>query len=96
MSGLKGKVTQHNNNSRMQATHIGDSLEVPGSGEEGTLHCRALQELFFIKSLFSRAEKYLTFLTQRNRHREIEKIKRQRNKFQMKKKTGQNHNKRSK
>ena len=40
----------------MQATHIGDSSEEPGSGEQGILHCGTLQDLFFIKPLLSRAE----------------------------------------
>ena len=41
-------------NTRVHATHIGDTPEVPVSGEEGTLHFRALQDLFFIKLLLSR------------------------------------------
>lgn len=34
--------------------HMGDTPEVPGSGEQGTLHHRALQNLFFINPLVSR------------------------------------------
>ena len=34
--------------------HIGDHPEVSGSGEKDTFHCRVLQDLFFIKPLFSR------------------------------------------
>ena len=41
----------HNN--RVHATHTGDIPEAQGSGEQGTLHCRALQD-FFIKPLLSR------------------------------------------
>jgi len=37
-------------------THIGDTPE----GEQGTLHCRALQD-FFIRSLLSRAEDVADF-----------------------------------
>ena len=40
----------------MQATHIGGFPEVPGSGEQGTPHCRALQDLFFIRPRLSTAE----------------------------------------
>jgi len=40
--------------SRMHTTHIVDAPEVPGSDEQGTLHCRALQDLF-IRPLLSRA-----------------------------------------
>ena len=29
---------------------------MPGSGEQGTLHCRALQDLFFTRPLLVRAE----------------------------------------
>ena len=32
---------------------IGDTPEAPGSGEQGTLHCTVLQDLFFIKPLLS-------------------------------------------
>ena len=39
----------------MHTKHIGETPEVPGSGEEGTLRCRALQDLFFIRPLLSRA-----------------------------------------
>ena len=46
---------QLNHNSRVHATDIGDTSEVPGSGEQKTLHCRALQDLFFIRPLLSRA-----------------------------------------
>ena len=53
MTGLKIKATQ---NSKVWATHIGYSPEVPSSDKQGTLHCKALQDLFFIKPLFSRAE----------------------------------------
>ena len=42
-------------NRRARATHIGDSPEASGSGEQGTQHCRTLHDLFFIKPLLSRA-----------------------------------------
>ena len=38
----------------MHTTHIGDTPEVPGSGEQGILQCRAQQDLFFISLLLSR------------------------------------------
>ena len=34
---------------------IGDNPEAPGSGKQGTLDCRAPQDLCFIKPLISRA-----------------------------------------
>lgn len=61
------------------------SLEMPGSGEQGTLHYRAPQELFFIRPLLATADlMLLTFLTHRNRHGELGKLKSQRNKPQKK------------
>ena len=42
-------------NRRAQAIRIGDTAEAPGSGEQGTLHCRALQDLVLIRPLHSRA-----------------------------------------
>lgn len=42
--------------SRAHASHIGDTPEASGSGELGTLHSRALLDLFFIRSLLSNAE----------------------------------------
>lgn len=33
------------------STHVGDTPEVPDSGKQGTLKCRALQELFFMRLL---------------------------------------------
>lgn len=44
MTGLKKKQLGHN--SRVHATHIGHNPEVTGSGEQGTNHCRTLQDLF--------------------------------------------------
>ena len=41
---------------------MASSSGVPGSGEQGTLNYRALQELFFLKSLRSRAEDTADFL----------------------------------
>ena len=61
------------------ATHIGYSPVVPGLGEQGTRHCRVLQD-FFIKSLLSRIDDIADFLktkiqTQRGRqNEEIEKF----------------------
>jgi len=55
--------------------------EVPGPGEQGTLHCRALQDLFFIRLLSLRAREMPEFP---NRHRKSDKRRRQRNVSQMK------------
>lgn len=57
---------------------------MPGSGEQGTLHCRALQDRFFRRSLLSRSGDWLTFLTHRNRPRELLKMRRERIMSQMK------------
>ena len=53
MTGLKAHMTQ--NNSRIHETHTEDIPKLPGSDEQGTLHCRALQDLFFIRPLHSRS-----------------------------------------
>ena len=52
-TGLKEKAVQYN--TRAHASHIGDIPEVPESDEQGTLHGRALQDLFSIWPLLSRA-----------------------------------------
>ena len=52
MAGLKANAVQLQGRAHM--THIGDTPEAPGSGERGTLHCRALQDLFFIRSILAR------------------------------------------
>ena len=49
MSGLKEKATQ---TQQQGTTQTGDSPEVPGSGEYGTLNCKALENLFFISRYF--------------------------------------------
>ena len=38
----------------MHTPCIGDTPEVPGSGEQGTMHYKAWQDLFFTKPLLSR------------------------------------------
>lgn len=52
---------------------------MPSSGEQGTLNCRALQDLFFKKSLLSKTEDIADFLnTEKQRSRqneETEKLK---------------------
>ena len=63
---------------------MGEAPEVPGSGEEGTLHCRALQDLFFIRPYFQEQETQVTFLTHRNRYRKLDKMRKQKNMSQMK------------
>lgn len=67
----------------MHATHIGDALEEPGSGEPQTLHCRALQDLFFIKPPLSRAGNVAEFLNTEP-GRELDKMRRQRAMSQIK------------
>lgn len=63
---------------KTQATHIGDTSGVLGSGDQGTLDCRALQNLIFIKQLLLRAGNELTFLTHRNRPKRLGKMSTQR------------------
>ena len=57
---LKGKVT-HTKQQGIRNTHR-YFPEVPGSSEQRTLHCKELQDLFFVKSLLSRAEGIHVFL----------------------------------
>ena len=63
------------------STHIGDTLEALGSDEQGILHCKALHDLFFIRPLLSRTGDIDDF-PNRNRQRELDKMRRQRNMFQ--------------
>ena len=85
MTGLKAKGLSHNKAHTTQE-HTGDTPEAPGSGEQGTLHCRALRDLFFIRSAPSRAGDVVDF-PNRNRHTELDKMWRQRNMSQMKNRT---------
>ena len=76
-------------------THTRYSTEVPESGEVGALHYRSLKELFFIKSLLSRAEDTGDFhstkkFTQRGRKNEKSE------KFIPNEGTGQSHSQISK
>ena len=52
---------QFSHNSRAHSVHIGDIPETSSSGEQGTLHCRVLQDLFFIRPLISRAGDTVVF-----------------------------------
>ena len=58
--------------------------ETPGSGEQRTLHCRAPQNLFFIRPLLSRSGDVADFPNTRTRHRQSDKMRRQRKISQMK------------
>lgn len=53
MTGRRKKLFSYN--SRLHTTHIGDTHEAPDSSKPDTLYWRVLQDLFFIKPLFSRA-----------------------------------------
>ena len=58
ITGLKANVAQ----TKQQGVHnIHRRHEVPSSREQGTLHCRALQDLFFIKLLPLRVEDVADF-----------------------------------
>ena len=59
MTRLKANGAQPN--SRAHATHIRNTLEVPASDEQETLHCRALQKLFLTRPLLSRAGDIVNF-----------------------------------
>ena len=52
--------------------------QAPGPEEQETVHDKVLQDIFFVKPLHSKQETYLTFLTQRNRHRDLDKMRRPR------------------
>ena len=80
-------------NSRMHATYIGETPEAPSSGEQGTLHCRAQQDLFFIRTLLARAGYVAVFLNINNqRLRQNEETK----EYDLNERIGQNHSKRPK
>lgn len=59
MTELKEKHSKHN--IRECATHIEDTSEMPGSGEQGALHYRALQDHFFIRPLLLRVGDVIVF-----------------------------------
>ena len=62
----------------MNATHIRDTPEAPLSSEQGTLNCRALQDLFFIMPLLSSAGDVADFPnTQKQTERQNEETERQ-------------------
>ena len=90
MTELKGKVTE----TQQQGINntIGYSPEVPGSGEQETLNCRALRDLFCTKSVLSRAEDTDDFLKTQNRYREAEN---KGDKFISNERAGQGHSQRS-
>ena len=67
--------------------------EIPGPGEQGTLHCRALQGLFFIRLLSLRAREIADFP---NTQKKIQKVRQneETQKHLPDRKTGSNHSKR--
>lgn len=52
-------------------------LEVPGPGEQGTQHCRALQDIYFIRSLCSRNGNVGDFPKTQKQARDLEKKKKE-------------------
>ena len=52
---LHWKKKQPRLNIRAYTIHIGDTPEAPGSGEQKTLHCRTLEDLF-IKPFLPKAD----------------------------------------
>lgn len=79
----------------MYTKHIGDNPKIPGSGEQGTLCYRAVQDIFFIRPQFSRTGDIADFhktqkQTQKGKqNRETEEIIQN-------ERTGQDHSKRLK
>lgn len=69
--GLKEKVAKIKQQG--SGNTQGDTPEAAGSSEKGTLHYRALKELYFIRQFLSKI--YLTFQTQSNRHEVRQKEK---------------------
>ena len=57
----------------MNISHIGNILEVTGPSEQGTLHGKALQDLFFIRSLLLRAEDVAGFLAKQKQKLRVRK-----------------------
>ena len=70
-------------------------LEAPGPGEQGTLHSRALQDLFFIRPLPSRTGDIADFP---NTQKQAERLrqKEETEEFAPDERTGQGHGRRSK
>ena len=75
------RKNQHSHNSRAHATHIVHFSEMPGSGKQEMLYCRAPQDIFFIRPLLSRAG---IIADLPNAQKQRYKMRRQRNKSQMK------------
>ena len=50
-------------NSRVHTTHIRVTSEAPGSGEQEILHCRAQQDILFIRPLLASVGDVISFLT---------------------------------
>ena len=65
------------------ATHIENIPKALGSGEQGTVHCRVLLDLFFTKPQFSRVGD-IADLPNTKKQTELDKIRRQRSVSQMK------------
>ena len=81
--------------SRLHITCIGDIPGVPDSGEQGTLHCKAPQDLLFIRPIFSRTGHLANFP---NPQRQIQRVSQndERQDYVPNERTGQNHIKREK
>ena len=88
MNVLKEKTLSHN--SKAHTSHIGDT-----PGEQGILHCRVLQDLFFIRLLLSKAENIADFPSTQKQTQSI-KQNEGTEKYAPNERTGQNHSKREK
>ena len=73
MSGLEGKTIQDKRAEHTQHT-LETTAEVSGPGKKGTLHSRALLDLFLIKP--SKTGDIADF-THTQRHRDLDKMRRQ-------------------
>ena len=71
-------------NSRAQTTHTEDSPKATSFGEHRTLHYRAPGAFSSYAHYFQDQEIQLTFLIRKNKHRELDKMRKQRNMSQMK------------
>ena len=92
MTGLKETFTQP----QQQETHTytGDTPNVPGSTKQGMFGCKALQNLFCMRPLLSRARDKTYFLTQRNRYKKRQNDETE--EYAPNERTGQNHSEKAK
>ena len=79
----------------MHARDIEDSPDAPGSAEQETLNCRALQDLFFIRALLSRAGDIADFPNTKKQSQRVRQPE-ETEEYVPNERTGQNHSKQPK